>query len=119
MQSRVKNFEKRVDHEIKEKQGLLEDIESPVKLKLFPQTYYKEVLICTRDLSINYINSKEPVINHFNFELRSGERVFLHGQNGCGKSTFIKSILNDLSKTNFTSILAASISGIPINTAPY
>ena len=33
------------------------------------------------------------IFQNFNFELRRGERVFLHGENGCGKSSLIKAIL--------------------------
>ena len=35
MQSRVKQMEERIDREIEEKEGLLQDIENPVDLKLF------------------------------------------------------------------------------------
>ena len=33
MESRVKNYEKRIEREIKEKEGLLQDVENPVDLK--------------------------------------------------------------------------------------
>ena len=55
MQSRVKSYEKRMQREIEEKEGLLD---------------------------------------HLSFELRQGERIFLKGSNGCGKSTLIKNILS-------------------------
>ena len=35
----------------------------------------------------------KDVFSELNFELRCGERVFLHGENGCGKSSLIKAIL--------------------------
>lgn len=44
MQSRVKNYERRIEHEIQEKEGLLQDIERPTVLKLMPLTYHKESL---------------------------------------------------------------------------
>lgn len=93
LQSRVKSYEVRVAHEIKEKEGLLADIESPVDLKLMPQRYRKDILISARDYSFQFEDSKVPLITHLNFTLRQGERVFLYGENGCGKSTFIKQIL--------------------------
>lgn len=96
MQSRVKNMEVRLDREIQEKEGLLKDIENPVDLKIYPMRHHKEVLVSARDYSLKYRDSEKPVINHMNFELRQGERVFLNGKNGCGKSSFIKAILSDI-----------------------
>ena len=40
MKSRVKSYEKRMQREIEEKEGLLVDIENPVDLKLYPDKYY-------------------------------------------------------------------------------
>lgn len=93
MQSRVKSYEERIGREIQEKEGLLADIERPVPLKLMPQKYFKEALVYARDYSCRFADAKEPLIQKFSFELRQGERVFLHGRNGCGKSTLIRQIL--------------------------
>lgn len=110
MQSRVKQMEKRIDREIAEKEGLLKDIENPVDLKLMPLEHHKELLVYTREYCLSYEDGKKnvaktssgdcgeaaclhEVLRDFNFELRQGERVFLKGENGCGKSSFIKAIL--------------------------
>ena len=45
MQSRVKQMEKRIEREIEEKEGLLQDIETSIDLKLFPLTHHKKLLI--------------------------------------------------------------------------
>ena len=45
MQSRATQYERRMEREIQEKEGLLQDIEQPVSLKLMPLSYYKERLI--------------------------------------------------------------------------
>ncbi|NTV79384.1 MAG: ABC-F family ATP-binding cassette domain-containing protein, partial [Clostridiales bacterium] len=37
----------------------------------------------------------------FDFELNEGERVFLNGKNGCGKSTFINAILSQHENPKF------------------
>jgi len=95
MQSRVKQYERRIEREIEEKEGLLDDIENPVKLKLNPLTYHNDVLIQCRELTLSYEGSDIDVISGFRFELKRGERVFLHGKNGCGKSTFLKAVLRD------------------------
>ena len=40
--------------------------------------------------------SSLPVINHMNFILNFGDYVILTGENGCGKSTFLKVLLGEL-----------------------
>ncbi len=92
MQARVKQYEKRISSEIEAKEGLLLDLETPAELKLYPLEYHKERLIWAKDCSISYAPDK-IVIADFSLELAQGERVFLHGENGCGKSTLIKAIL--------------------------
>ncbi len=93
MQSRVKNYEKRIEREIEAKEGLLWDIENPVDLKLYPLEYHKERLLQARDLSLAYDGIPKEAVKHLTFELKRKERVFLHGANGCGKSTVIKALL--------------------------
>ncbi|MDD7739229.1 MAG: ATP-binding cassette domain-containing protein [Lachnospiraceae bacterium] len=93
MQSRVKSFEKRIQNEIDEKEGLLNEIEEITDLKLQPLTHHKERLIECRDFSLCYKDADEPVVTDLSFEILQGERVFLDGKNGCGKSSLIKAIL--------------------------
>ena len=52
MQARVKAFEKRIDREIEEKEGLLQDIEQVSSLKIDPLRYHKDVLVSAYDLSL-------------------------------------------------------------------
>jgi lincosamide and streptogramin A transport system ATP-binding/permease protein len=94
MQSRVKSYEKRIDREISEKEGLLKDIEEPIDLKVMPMEHYKKRLIDCKGLSLRYMDSEVPVINDLSFELMQGQRLFLAGENGSGKSTLIKAILD-------------------------
>ncbi len=93
MQSRVSQYKRRMERAIEEKEGLLQDIENPAALKLNPLTFHKDRLITCRDLSVRYGEDGKDVLKGFCFELMQGERVFLHGGNGCGKSTFIKTLL--------------------------
>lgn len=93
MNKRVKQYEKRIAREIAEKEGLLADLERPGRLKLNPQTYHSERLVYGRNLKIGYANGNPEVLRDVTFELMRGERVFLHGSNGCGKSTFLKALL--------------------------
>ena len=95
MQSRISNFERRIESEIAQKEGLLQDIESKVSLKINPIEYHKKRIVYAKELTLSYPERKEPVINKLSFEINQGERVFLHGANGCGKSTLIKAILGE------------------------
>lgn len=93
MQSRVTQMSKRIDHEIEEKEGLLQDLEQPVDLKLIPLSHHKDRLVDVRDYSLQYADAKHPVFTGLTFSIHQGERVALHGENGCGKSSLIKMIL--------------------------
>lgn len=98
MQKRVKQYEQRIEREIEKKEGLLQDIETPVQLKLNPLRYHKEVLVYAKDVTLRYGASGPAVLSGFNMEIRQGERVFLHGRNGCGKSTLIRGIVSGIDK---------------------
>ena len=93
MQSRVKQMEKRIGREIAEKEGLLQDLEQTVPLKLSPLTHHKQTLVTLKDYSIQYQDAAKPVVQNLTFQIRQGSRIALHGANGCGKSTLMKMIL--------------------------
>ena len=89
----MKSYEKRVDREIEEKEGLLKDIEQIADLKIEPLTYHKEILVDANELSIRYGES-EPLFRDVRFQIKRGDRIVLSGKNGCGKSSIIKAILS-------------------------
>ena len=93
LHSRVSQMQKRIEREIEEKEGLLADLEEPVDLKLVTLRHHKERLIHIRELSAGYEGADRPAFSDLTFDLMQGERVALHGENGCGKSTLIKLIL--------------------------
>lgn len=110
MQSRVKQIEGRIEQEIKDKEGLLQDVESPVDLKIMTLIHYKKTLVSAMKYGLQYRDAKEPLFEDLSFEVNQGERVFLNGANGCGKSSLIKIVLQkasyggagDLEKLNLT-----------------
>lgn len=99
MQSRVKQLKNRINREIEEKEGLLADLEQPVDLKLMPLAYHKETLVQARDYALNYEGNEQPLFTGLTFAIARGQRIALHGRNGCGKSTLIKMILQKAGHT--------------------
>ena len=93
MQARVKAYETRIDREIKEKEGLLQDIERVNELKIRPLRFHKEVLINAKDLSLKYAGAEQKLFEGLRFQVRRGERVILSGDNGCGKSSVLRAVL--------------------------
>lgn len=93
-QARVTAFEGRIGREIEEKEGLLKDIEEKIDLKLMPLTHYKKTLVRLNEYSLKYKNADMPLFSNMRFEVSNGERVFLSGENGCGKSSLIKVLLS-------------------------
>ncbi len=94
MQSRVKNFEKRIEREIEEKEGLLNDIEKVDDLRLNPLKHHKKCIVECRDFSLGY-SEESRVLSGITFQLEQGDILFLNGENGCGKSSLIKAILKN------------------------
>lgn len=106
MQSRVKQMENRIEHEIEEKEGLLQDIEATIDLKLFQLSHYKETLVNIRDYSLKYKSAENPVFENLTFSVKKGDRIALSGKNGCGKSTLIKMLLSKNGLNNIDDIVS-------------
>lgn len=120
MQSRVKQMEKRISREIEEKEGLLQDIENPVDLKLVQLSHHKSTLVNIKDYGLRYADAEYPVFTGLTFGINKGDRIALIGKNGCGKSTFIKMILQKSGLTgNNISVLengvCETVSGLKIS----
>ena len=95
MQSRVRQMERRIDREIEAKEGLLKDVEQIADLKLMPMKHHKDCLIRVREYGLSYEGTSGPVFDGLCFTVHQGERVFLCGENGCGKSSLIHAVLAD------------------------
>ncbi len=93
MQQRHKNLERRQQSAIEDKSGLLKNIETVENLKIIPLRHHKEVLVRAKDLAVFYDNKR--ITGDISFAVRNGDRIFLQGKNGCGKSSILKRILGE------------------------
>lgn len=98
MQSRVKQMEVRIGKEIEEKEGLLKDIEDTAKLKITPLRFHKDILVTARQYGLKYADGNEWIFENLSFQITQGDRIFLHGKNGSGKTSLIKAILKNVSE---------------------
>lgn len=105
MQSRVKQMEKRMERVIEEKEGLLQDIESTVDLKLIQLVHHKKLLIHTKDYSLQYEGADKPVFEGVTFEIKTGDRMVLSGKNGSGKTTLIRKLLQKCNSTDGSALI--------------
>lgn len=95
MQQRRKNLERRQERAIQEKSGLLKNVETAEDLRLEPLSYHKEVLVTARELTVGY--GGKAVCGPVSFQIERGDILLLSGANGCGKSSIMRSILDEAS----------------------
>ena len=100
MQQRRKNLERREDRAIEEKEGLLKNVEEAESLKLVFLRHYSERLAALDKVEPCY--GGQPVCKPVSFEIRRGERIFLTGGNGCGKSSIIKLLTEKMASEQLT-----------------
>ena len=91
MMKRSISSQNRKEKSVEEKGKLLKNIEIADSLKISPIKHYQNKLINISNLSIIY--DGKPIFKPLNFSVENGDRVWLCGKNGCGKSSLIKLIL--------------------------
>ena len=89
----IASKQKQIDR-IKEDMIAPDADEKSIKLKFEAGTVSGNEVIIITDLSKSY--GEKTMFRNVNLKVLKGERVFILGSNGCGKSTFLKSVLGKL-----------------------
>ena len=65
-------------------------------LKIEPLRFHKEVLVNAYDLGLKYEGASKELFEGLRFQVKRGDRVILSGENGCGKSSILKAVLQKI-----------------------
>lgn len=93
LMKRSKTTEERQQKAIEQKSSLLKNAETVEKLKIQPLSYHAEVLASFSEAAAIY-NGRQ-VSSGTSFCIHRGERIFIDGTNGSGKSSLLKLLLNE------------------------
>ena len=80
----------KIERDIEEREGLLQDAERVGVLKLSPLAHPKQRIVEVRGASVQY--GDRVLLEGIAFSVSRGECVALNGPNGCGKSSVLKSL---------------------------
>ena len=108
MMKRAKSIEARQNKAIEEKSKLLKNLDVVETLKLLSKKttdltileQEKDSILEVHNLQINY--KDKNIFDDISFDIKKGERVWLRGKNGSGKSSIIKLIIGeDINHTGY------------------
>lgn len=86
----AKHAEEQILENLQEKKELLKNFEEAKQLELCQQETEAGWLLRTKELSFAYPNSRVQVLQGVDMKLTPGERLWIKGRNGTGKSTLLK-----------------------------
>lgn len=92
MMKRSKSIERRQQQALEQKSALLKNIETTDSLKITPLNYHSSEIVSFSDVAVIY--KKKQICKNISFNVQSGERVFIDGKNGSGKSSLLKLLMN-------------------------
>lgn len=93
MMKRSKAIETRRERAIEEKSKLLNNFEQDEPLKLVPLAYRAERLVSFEEVQVRYAGV--AIGTPHSFTIHRGDRLFLDGPNGCGKSSLLHLLTPD------------------------
>lgn len=113
MMKRSKTIEKRKQQAIEQKAVLLKNVETVNALKMNPEAYHLDILASFSETAVMY---EDRAINRpVSFQVRTGDRVFIEGKNGSGKSSLLKLLAGESLEHTGTVTVG---SGLQISYAP-
>ncbi len=92
MMKRAKTLETRQRQAMEQKSLLLKNTETAEDLKIHPLEYHAERLVSFSNVAVLYDNA--PICEPVSFAVHRGDRIFLDGKNGSGKSSLLKLLSN-------------------------
>ena len=113
LMQRAKNLDARQQRAIQEKTALLRDVEQADSLKLIPIWHHSQRLLEGRDLVV--LHGGRPANRPASFTLERGQRLFLSGGNGSGKTSLLRLVLGE--ESEYTGSLRLA-SGLTISYVP-
>ena len=93
--NQVKRAKKRIESDLEKKKNLLKNYEVIKKLEINQLNIEEDWLIKVQNLNYSY-NQEEILLSNISFTLKCGERLWIRGQNGTGKTTLLKLISKEL-----------------------
>ncbi|MGX4599464.1 ribosomal protection-like ABC-F family protein [Faecalimicrobium sp. JNUCC 81] len=93
MMKRAKCIEARQNKAIEEKSKLLKNLDIADKLDLSILKNEIDDVLEVENLKINY--EEKVIFDSLSFDVKQGERAWLKGKNGCGKSSIIKLLIGE------------------------
>lgn len=93
MMKRAKTLEARQNKALTEKTKLLKNMESAESLQLMPLTFFEDMLVEFKNVSVFY--GDKAVCRNVNFRINQGDMISLCGKNGSGKSSILKLICGE------------------------
>lgn len=87
----AKHSEKMISENLEDKKSLLKNYEKEKTLKITQEQLNERCLVRVSNLSFDYAgNAINPLISSLSFEVCHGDRLWIKGKNGTGKSTLLK-----------------------------
>lgn len=96
----AKRSEERMQENLEYKKELLKNYEEVKPLVIHQKAGIKEqCLVKIKELSFRYEEHTKQIIKGFNYDIHVGDRIWVKGENGAGKSTFLNLLFGKI-KTN-------------------
>jgi ABC-type bacteriocin/lantibiotic exporter with double-glycine peptidase domain len=83
-----------------EKIGGITDLELEEEASFKSNTYYTNISLETENLSFKFPDSEKEILNAISLKIGQGEKIAIEGENGSGKTTFIRILSGLLQPTS-------------------